>query len=161
SAMGGIQVFSRFFIRALRDCLPEAQLSVLSKNDYSFPEIHLGPHSDFRCAGWWPAQVRTPAFAWQLLAHTLRHRPDLVLSTHVNFSPVASWAKRIIRFRYAAVAHGVDVWGIPHRWLKQALRRADRVLAVSRFTRERMVAEMQLLPAQVGVLANTVDSEQF
>ena len=190
SAMGGIQVFSRFFIRALCDCLPGSEFSVLSKNDNSFPVLPSpgsagipadeiardfgnspagmpalpgsgAPRMDFRCAGWWPLSLRTPAFAGQLFIHTLRHRPDLVVTTHVNFSPVASLLKGLAGIPYAVVAHGVDVWGVRRRWLGQALGRADRVLAVSQFTRARMLAELRLDPDAVGVLPNTVDSEHF
>src|SRR5207247_4005527 len=37
SATGGIQVFSRFLVRAIADSFPEGQITVLSKNDSSFP----------------------------------------------------------------------------------------------------------------------------
>ena len=162
SAMGGIQVFSRFFIRALGECLPEAEFSVLSKNDNSFPVLPLpAGRNRFTCAGWWPRAIRTPAFACRLLAHTLRHRPDLVLTTHVNFSPVASWAKRLAGVPYVAVAHGVDVWGARTGWLRKALRHADFVLAVSQFTRQRIIEGLKLPAHQVGLLPNTVDAEKF
>ncbi len=33
--MGGIQTLSRFLVRALRECFPEAAISVFVKNDHS------------------------------------------------------------------------------------------------------------------------------
>jgi glycosyltransferase involved in cell wall biosynthesis len=162
SAMGGIQVFSQFFIRALGDCLPAARVTVLSKNDDSFPEMprRVG-RTDFHCSGWWPTSLRTPAFTCQLVTRALRERPNLILSTHVNFTPAARWLKRMTRVRYAAVAHGVDVWGPRRRGLVDALRHADCIWAVSRFTRQRVLADMALDPARVQVLPNTVDSDLF
>ena len=35
SAIGGIQTFSRFIVRGLRDVLPGAEIAVFSKNDTS------------------------------------------------------------------------------------------------------------------------------
>src|SRR5919109_4754232 len=137
SAMGGIQVFSRFLIRALGDCLPAARLTVLSKNDNSFPMLPpRHPPSEFYCSGWWPIGTRTVAFACQLVTRALRERPDLIVSTHVNFTPVAMRLERLARIPYAAVAHGVDVWGVRRGGVRRSLRRARRVLAVSRFTRD-------------------------
>jgi glycosyltransferase involved in cell wall biosynthesis len=215
SAMGGIQVFSRIFIRALRDCLPDAQFGVLSKNDNSFPALPVAPtalnylprrileeaapqgsvtnggqvnprafsttsqlsssvshlpastrsrargRNEFRCAGWLPLRLRTSAFALQLLSYTLRHRPDLILTTHVNFAPVAWWANRLTATRYVAVAHGVDVWGVRSPMLRRSLRGASRILAVSSYTRDRMANEMGLEFSRMGLLPNTVDSNHF
>src|ERR1051325_4783274 len=123
--MGGIQVFSRFLIRALGDCLAEARIAILSKNDNSFPVLpsHRLP-SEFYCSGWWPDQLRTGAFTTQLLTHALRERPDLILSTHVNFTPIAKWLKRMAGIPYAAIAHGVDVWGVERSGLRSALQHA-------------------------------------
>src|SRR5262245_23136303 len=160
--MGGIQIFSRFFIRSIGECLPEVHLTVLSKNDNSFPALPRRTGlTQFDGSGWWPVQFRTPAFTYQLLLHTLTERPALILTTHVNFSPVAAWLKRIARVRYAAIAHGVDVWGVQRRGLRRALLRADRVLAVSNYTRERMLTDFGLDPSHVAVLPNTVDSDAF
>jgi glycosyltransferase involved in cell wall biosynthesis len=162
SAMGGIQVFSRFLIRAIGDCLEGAKIVVLSKNDNSFPVLPSRTiPTKFRCSGWWPDGLRTSAFASQLLTNALRDRPDLIISTHVNFLPVAKWLKRIANIPYSAVAHGVDVWGPQRNGLGSALRLADRVMAVSRYTRERMLDELRLEPARVGLLSNTFDPQGF
>jgi hypothetical protein len=56
SASGGIQVFSKFLVRALADCLPDGQITVLSKNDSSFPILptYKSPIR-FDCGGWAPS----------------------------------------------------------------------------------------------------------
>ena len=162
SSAGGIQTFTRFFVKAVGECLPSAQITVFSKQDNSQPVF--APHQppvNFSCAGWWPARLRTGAFTAQLLGSALRRKPDLILSTHVNFAPMAAWLKRLQPVRFAAVAHGVDVWGSQRRMVTRALRRADRVLAVSRFTRSRLLASGGFQPDQIGLLPNTVDTERF
>ena len=139
TAMGGIQTFSRFFVQAVGDCLPEARVGILSKNDHSFPVLPAhGRPTEFFSSGWWPEDFRTPAFSSQLVLHALREKPDLILTTHVNFAPVAAWLKKTLGIPFAAGAHGVDVWGIQRKRLVHALHSANRVLAVSQHTRQRL-----------------------
>src|SRR5512141_3419175 len=52
---------------------------------------------------------RSHVFAARALAAAARHRPDFIISTHVNFGPVAHLAKRLLGARYALVAHGIDI----------------------------------------------------
>ncbi|HZJ15041.1 MAG TPA: glycosyltransferase [Chthoniobacteraceae bacterium] len=162
SEKGGIQVFSNFFIRALGDCLPDARLTIFSKNDNSHPVLprRRGP-TQFHSAGWWPGRQRTLAYSAQIFGAALRQRPDFILSTHVNFSPVGRWLNRLRGVRYAAVAHGLDVWGAKGAHVAGALRSAERVFAVSRFTRDCLVSELYLDPARVSILPNTFDAEAF
>lgn len=161
SAPGGIQVFSRFVIRAVAEGVAHAQLSVFSKNDRAGAGSWGEPRAALRCAGRWPAAIRTLAFACQLVAHAHRQQPDLILTTHVNFAPVARWLKRRLGIPYVAVAHGIDVWGLRHRSRLRALRQADQVWAVSRYTRTRLLGDLGLEPRQVRLLPNTFDADRF
>jgi len=162
SSVGGIQTFTRFFVHAVGECLPAAHLTVFSKQDNSQPVFASRQRPvDFHCAGWWPARLRTAAFTTRLLTSALKHRPELILSTHVNFAPVAAWLKRLRPVCFAAVAHGVDVWGENRRQMDAALRQADRLLAVSQFTRQRLLDAGGFQSDKIGLLPNTVDTERF
>lgn len=162
SSKGGIQAFSRFFIRAVADALPNTRIAVFSKNDSAPPEW-LGAQRPiaFECAGWWPRFQRTPAFTSQIVMSALRERPRAIFTTHVNFAKAAHWLRRITGVRYGAVAHGVDVWSLKDRSLTRALRSADRLVAVSNFTRDRLVQQINLAKDQIGLLPNTFSSEEF
>ncbi|MGD1089598.1 MAG: glycosyltransferase family 4 protein [Verrucomicrobiota bacterium] len=161
SVRGGIQVFSRFFIRAVGECLPEAELFVFSKNDRWLSKPLVPQVKKVRCAGRWPQHLRTAAFTWQLVTNALRHRPDLILTTHTNFTPVAAWLKKIRGIPFAAVAHGVEVWGVPGQKLRHGLLQADAILAVSRLTRDRLLKGFTLASDRVRLLPNTFESKQF
>src|SRR6266487_3655720 len=104
SATGGIQIFSRFVVRAIADCFPDGQITVLSKNDRSFPILptHTSPIR-FDCTGWWAPSRRTTAYTLQLIKYGLRDRPDLIFCGHVNFSPVARWLKWFARIPFVAI----------------------------------------------------------
>ena len=183
---GGIQTFSRFLVRALRDLYPEAEISVFSKNDSR--SVRATPHLDPllerggeeteqsrqgapRIVGFgrWPRALRSAAFAAGLFRHAVwpwgrtpqRGVPTIVISTHVNFAPVAALFRRISNIRFCAVGHGIEVWDIPKARLRKALRAADLLLAVSHFTRDRMASALSLNPDKIDILPNTFDSEKF
>ena len=161
SAIGGIQTFSRFIVRALRDVFPEAEIAVFSKNDTSYPDPASDPANSFTPMGWWNPKLRTPEFAWGLLQAAARERPDVVITAHVNFAPVARLLQKLLRIPYVAVGHGVEVWEIRNRQVRSALRAADRLLAVSEFTRRRMASALTLDPNRIALLPNTFDPDQF
>jgi glycosyltransferase involved in cell wall biosynthesis len=159
-AKGGIQVFSAFFLDALSSLRPSASYEVLIKHDSrGVEETDGGPR--IHTSGAWPMSVRTPAFAAALLGRGLLRRPDLVITTHLNFSAAARWLKRLAGVPYWVVAHGIEAWDVRKPHLRTALREADLILAVSSYTRERLLAEQSLDPARVVVLPNTVSPGSF
>jgi hypothetical protein len=62
---------------------------------------------------------------------------------------------------YWVVAHGIESWDIQKPALKFALHRADRILAVSQYTRDRLLKEQNLEPDKVVILPNTFDADHF
>ena len=161
SSHGGIQAFSRLFVRAVLDSVPTAEVQVFSKNDDSFPAPVGRGWLSFRGAGWWPMPYRTYLFAAQLVLNALRRRPDCLLVTHANFAPLARAIRSVTGIPYAVVAHGIEVWDIRSPALRWGLRGAERVWAVSRFTGDRLRRQLVLGDEQVGLLPNTFVPEQF
>ncbi len=160
--VGGIQTFSRLLVRALRDLYPAATISVYSKNDTSFQV--LGPRDasgEFVPFGWWTLPSRTVVFFATLFRCGLSDRPDLVITTHANFSPVAAMLRKWRSIPYLVVSHGIEVWEIPNRSIRAALRSADRLIAVSRFTREKIADALSIPPSRVEILSNTFRPERF
>jgi glycosyltransferase involved in cell wall biosynthesis len=162
SSTGGIQVFSRFLVRAVADCSPNSQITVLSKNDSSFPVLpaHKSPIM-FDCTGWWAPSRRTAAYTSQLIKYGLRDRPDVIFCGHVNFSPVARWLKWFAQIPFIVIGHGLDVWNIRRERVRHAVPVADRALAVSHFTANSMTKAFGLRHDQIGLLPNTFDPETF
>ena len=161
SAMGGIQALSRFLVRALAECLPDAEIAVLSKNDRSVPDPEENAITRFSTVGWWAPSQRTAAFTVELLRCAVRERPDLIITTHVNFTPIAHWLKKLFKIPFIAIGHGVEVWQIQSGQVRRALRNADRLLAVSEFTRKQMAIGLSISADAIEVLPNTFDLEQF
>jgi glycosyltransferase involved in cell wall biosynthesis len=159
---GGIQVYSAFLLEALQALCPASEIGLFLKHDtHATPDISLGTNTRPHFAGWSPGRSRTTIFASQLLGYGLVQRPDLVICTHLHFTQAAYWLKRWAGIPYWTVAHGFEAWDIQRPSLRHALRHADRILSVSHYTRDRLLWEQDLSPAQVGLLPNTFHQERF
>ena len=158
---GGIQVYSAFLLEALQLLYPKINYDVFLKHDACYPSYLSPPHANFNFSGAWPLSLRTPAFAAKLIGSGLWQRPNLVISTHLNFTVAAYWLKRLAGIPYWTVAHGVDAWNIQHPALQTALCHADRILAVSGYTRDRLLKEQDLDPNKISLLPNTFDRNRF
>ena len=162
---GGIQVYSAFLLEAIRQEWSDCDYAVFLKHDREIPagEVqdreNLSSHIHF--SGRWPSPLRTPAFATQIIGNALPNPPDLIITTHLHFSPAAYWLKRMRGISYWTIAHGVEAWNIRRPSLQKALQSADRILSVSNYTRNRLLTEQQLDPTRVSLLPNTFDSSRF
>ncbi len=159
---GGVQAFTRFVVQALCDLYPQAEIVVLAKND---EERRAGPvvGSPWSVVGFgrWPSAMRSVAFALSALRHARSDQPDLIISTHVNFAPVAGIARRVVNFRFVAVGHGIEVWKIQKPTVRKSLRLADPLVAVSKFTRSRMADALGIEAESIELLPNTFDADRF
>lgn len=159
---GGIQTYSAFFLEALQNLYPNLNYHVFLKHDNSSSSNFSSlPITQFHFAGIAPPSLRTPFFASQLLGYGFWQRPNLVISTHLNFTVAAYWLKRIANIPYWTVAHGVDAWDIDRPALQTALQHADKIISVSEYTRDRLLKEQNLDPQKVVILPNTFDATRF
>jgi glycosyltransferase involved in cell wall biosynthesis len=159
---GGIQVYSAFFLQAIQAILPDCQHNVFLKHDRTAnATVAAHRHTSFNFSGKWNPPLRTPAFATAIAAAGLVQKPNLILSTHINFTPVAYWLKQIAGIPYWTVAHGVDAWNIKNKNLQKSLSHADLILAVSNYTRDRILKEQKIEPEKVVVLPNTFNVDRF
>lgn len=162
-AKGGIETYSAFLLRALEEASLESRLEVFSKLDHpgSLGSAPVSRQTRFHCAGSSQPRTQTLRFVSQISLHGLRRRPDLIITTHLNFAPVAHRLKQLIGTPFWVVAHGVEAWGTLRPRLRSALCEADRVLAVSSYTREHLLAEQGLDVRKVVIQPNTVDETRF
>ncbi len=161
SAIGGIQTFSRLITRGIRDLFPDARLTVVSKNDTSYPAHEINVATKFVPLGWWPGALRTSAFSSELFRLGAIERPDLIFTTHVNFSPVAHALQKLFGIPFIALGNGIEVWDIKKASLKAALRAANQLLAISECTRQRMSAQLSIDSALVRLLPCTFEEDKF
>jgi glycosyltransferase involved in cell wall biosynthesis len=161
SFTGGIQAFSRYLINAVQNGPLASPVRGIIKSDMPSDIPDDPATKNFSGCGHWPARLRSPRFAMECLRHVWRERPNLIVSTHLNFGPIARIAQSSFGTPYVLVAHGVDAWEIKSSSRIEALRKANLVLSVSRYTRDRLIQEAGLDAHRVKILPNTYDPDMF
>ena len=161
STAGGIQAFSRHLIEAVYMGALSNYSRVLIKNDLPDDIVDKRALRDFNVCGHWPLKLRSARFALECLRHARRERPDLIVSTHLHFGPIAQVARRIFGTPYVLVAHGVEAWQMTRVSRRRAMQKANLALAVSHYTRDCLIHEAGLDPDRVKILPNTFAAERF
>lgn len=157
---GGIQVYSAFLLKALQNLYPANRYQVFLKHD-THALASFNQQTKFHFSGSVPLPLRTVFFAAQILGFGWLQRPQLTISTHVNFTPAAYLLKRLAGVPYWTVAHGTEAWDIKSSAIKTALHHADRILTVSSYTRDRLLKEQNLDPSKISLLPCTFEASQF
>lgn len=147
---GGIAACSRELAWALQNDGHDLRLFGKLDRSHSWGGLPL-----IGAAGW-----PTAYFAAAVIGSAARRRPDLVVSTHVNFGPAAAIVKRLFGVPYVLVAHGIDIAPDVRGRRQSSIARANAVWAVSEWTRRRVV-EAGAAPEKVAVIGNTIDERRF
>jgi glycosyltransferase involved in cell wall biosynthesis len=102
-------------------------------------------------------------YAAAVMIWLLRNRPvDLVICTHLNLQPLAALARRITGASSVLVLHGVEGWTPPRAPIRRiAVREADWVVAVSRYTLTRFAEWASVPEGRSAVLPCCVDLRRF
>jgi len=143
---GGIGRYELLLVRTLKGLESAGKLTFSALWRRPHPRyLRTAPHVEDHLA---TNTTSVGAFALRVLRAAWLARPDIVLFTHVSLArlaPVLSLTRT--RPRIVVITHGIDVW-TRLDWSRRAgLRAADRVVAVSRYTRGRVI-DQQGLPAQ-------------
>lgn len=159
---GGIQVFSDFLIKGIQKVLPQAKYTVFSKHDINhlkdFPYLE---GTEFHGAGEFQGKLETLMFVKLLLTKAWQQKPQLIITTHVHFAVIGMILRRLLGIPYWVIAHGVEVWDIKSPLIIHALKNADQILAVSEYTRQRLINEQNIPLEQIKILYNTFNSSSF
>jgi phosphatidyl-myo-inositol dimannoside synthase len=100
-------------------------------------------------------------FAAAFAQRRKNRRADLIIAGHLRLLP-AALAARPRSHTLWLIAHGIDVWTPPRPRIDRVMvNAADRVIAVSAFTRERMSWWAHLPPDRFRLLPNCVDPSLF
>ncbi len=86
-------------------------------------------------------------------------RANIIILSHINFSLIGIVIKLFNpKCKVWLIAHGIEVWR-PLNFIKRAFlkRRCDKIICVSNFTKQQMIARHQSDPGKCIVLNNAVD----
>src|SRR3954464_5003946 len=160
SRFGGIQRFDQRVVRCLGDLRDAgADVRILSLRDA--PNIPADAITPIDITG---ARGSKPRAAMKFIKTLLTFRPDLILYGHVLISPLALIAKTLRPgVKNVMFAHGIEVWDDPQfarvsRLNRFAVRNGiDQILAVSRFTAERIKRVFGVGDGVLQIFPNAVD----
>lgn len=159
---GGIQVYLQNVLKVLIEQFPELKIKVYNKLDKANKAENLnGNNVSFKYHGSTPNYLQTIHFVLSLWTGVLIERPNLILTGHVNFAPVAYWIYRLIGIPYWVVVHGIDVWDLKDPIKQKALHSAAKIFSVSGYTRDRLLKEQNLDPNLISLLPVTFDATRF
>ena len=154
---GGIQMFCRSLCLAAGRWAERnhASVSALVLNDAARPDPRYvnGGFNAYVSAG--RSKAKFMADYLRLLA---TYRPDAIVVGHVSLAPLAllpAWLGRPIRFSVAA--YGVEVWRRLSRAETRALQAAQRVFAISDYTRDELLRYNQLDPQKISLFPCSLD----
>jgi glycosyltransferase involved in cell wall biosynthesis len=160
-ATGGIQNYTATLVRALGEIIGEGNVRLVAV------PAEAVTHADGTLA---LGQITKLRFCLSAITTAIFWRPQLVFCTHVGISPVARLIHRLTGAPYWVMLHGIEVWGALVPSKVQALRGAQQLIAVSKFTLQ-VAGARHTLPAEkaailpptfsVGKLAENISGEHF
>ncbi len=92
-------------------------------------------------------------------AHAATTLPEVIVSDHPNFSPLVWMLARSMGSKSLVFIHGVDVWHRLATHRRMALRRTDRLVAVSEFTARKAARVNGFDANTVAVMHGCVDPD--
>jgi phosphatidyl-myo-inositol dimannoside synthase len=143
-ANGGIQRFNQTFIAAMTSLGVRCEVLSLHDTEASIGSRKLDPN--VHAVGFSGNRVQ---FGWAAMRAVWSRRYDWVLIGHINLLTLimgATATRPFLRARTVLIAHGIEVWYRIPQARRQALRRVDRILCVSAYTRSRVLDQIPGLP---------------
>jgi phosphatidylinositol alpha-1,6-mannosyltransferase len=152
---GGIAQYNRDFISALARCDRVGDVIVLPR--FSARAVSTLP-TDVRQLR--PVESKL-AYSLSALWTAITHQPiDFVFCGHVRMAPLAAGIARVLKVPLWLQVHGIEIfWRALSALERRSVESATIVTAVSRHTRRRLLQRVEIEPARVKVLPNTVGPE--
>ena len=123
----------------------------------------LDGDSDYRAAGrpWERLDFQgcggQARLAGRTLLQSMRTRPRGLIVGLIGMSPLGWLCRPFLGRGFIVVAHGTEAWNVPKRSRRMAMRRAERVWAVSRKTGDALGSSVGYPASRVRILPNTLD----
>jgi phosphatidylinositol alpha-1,6-mannosyltransferase len=150
-ATGGIQNYTATLVRALREILGEQNVRMVAV------PAEASARADGNAALGRGTKLR---FFLNAISAAILWRPQLVLCAHVGISPVARMIHRITESPYWVILYGIDVWCELAPTKVEALRAAEQLVSISKFTLESASARHGLGQSKSVFLAPTFSIDE-
>jgi phosphatidyl-myo-inositol dimannoside synthase len=164
SCEGGIQSYVRDILRA---CPDQADVFLLrdGPQDCAQALSEFGDQLRFHplktASGPIGTNLSRLRLAVNLLTYLLAKRPDRVFCGHINLAPLVQALCQPLGIPYTLLTYGKEVWSSLPGAQQRALRGADRIWTISRYSRDRLCEANGVGADRVDFLYCAVDGETF
>jgi phosphatidyl-myo-inositol dimannoside synthase len=149
---GGLEKFNRCFLKAMNDVCPQLgyEASGMSLCDVDADERYF---PDNRYKGFNNKKI---PFVFNAIIQSLRQ--DVLILGHVNTAIIGVVYKTLFpKRKLILICHGIEVWQPLSGLKKKLIDRADKVFAVSEYTRQQIIKHQGKSELSVSVFHNTID----
>lgn len=149
---GGLEKFNRAFMKALSDISAEQKFDLFLKSSHDkLPDERYISKDKFE--GFEGNKIK---FIFRCLIEA--KKMELVFIGHINLAPVAILLRLLNpKIKFIVIGHGIEIWPKQHFFKKLLLRFADKILAVSNFTKNQIVTNNRIDANKITVFHNTLD----
>src|ERR1035437_4830747 len=151
SATGGIEKVCRIVGKALYES-EETNIRIFSMYDNEMDaDMRYFPASIFK--GFNAQKLK---FIYFSIKEGIKN--DIIILSHINLLPVGYLIKLFSsKTKLLLFAHGIEVWKTLPQWKIKMLKKCDRILAVSNFTKEKLKSVNDIDDKKCTVLNNCLD----
>jgi glycosyltransferase involved in cell wall biosynthesis len=158
AGFGGIAQYNRDLLDSLLS-LDRAELIVSLTRHWSDPDPGLRPAPARLVEHCLPG--KSGQYVMAALRYGRRLQPDAIICGHINLLPVAALLKTLTGASLILEAYGIEVWQRPRGARSWCIKSVDQVIAISRFTRQKLLAWSGIEPHRVKVVGNAVHLERY
>ena len=149
---GGLEKFNRAFMKALSDISVEKKFKLFVKSSHDeLPDERYISKDNFK--GFSGNKIK---FVISCMKEV--KKMELVFIGHINLAPVAILLRLLNpKIKFIVIGHGIEIWPKQILFKKLLLKLADKILAVSNFTRKQIVTNNKIDANKILVFHNTLD----
>lgn len=158
---GGFQAYNRHLCGALEKEFSDIRFIALSLHDEEKKQSRHWRNIEFHFCGKGRSKaMKKIKYIFKSVSTVFFEKPSFLICGHVDLSPLAAFLKRIFAIKYIVLTQGIDVWNLTRGVKYCGLKGARAILAVSKYTRNRMV-ENGIYEGKIKFLRHTVDISMF
>jgi len=140
SKVGGIETFNKYFIEALKE--NKIETKVLSLHD-NFNDDYIKSYSSNKLL-----------FIKDILLEINRY--DIVVWSHVNLLPIFLLSKYFTKAKHILITHGIEVWQKLDFIKNSAIKKIDKILTVSNYTKNKIVELFDIENQKIDIFPNCI-----
>lgn len=155
STIGGIQRFTNYLYLALCNNFKDIDFKILPLCIYYpikiFLDGDISPIISFNMK---------ILFVIRAFVNMLMNKPKVIICGHIGFSSIVLFIKKMWSIKYVLLTFGIEVWNIKKGIKHRALKQANLVISMSKYTRNRLM-ENGIDESTISVLPGVVDTSLF